>query len=86
MAKTAEEPKDDGKEIMHVLEVQKDIGIKKKIIYSEQNSLRENESEDIILDYSNVKRVDLSIVQVILYAGVKLKKEKKLSAVISHII
>lgn len=65
---------------MNILEVPEDIGIKNiKKFHSELGGLISNESEKIILDFSNVKRVDLSLVQILLALGQKFNgKEDKI--------
>jgi len=62
---------------MKVIDIPDDIGVKNiKGFYSTLKDTLKNESE-IHLNFSKVKRIDLSLAQVLLSAGKESKKENK---------
>ena len=71
-----------------VVELNEDIGIKTiKEFYLQLKELLKKETE-IVLDFKKVKRLDLSVVQVLIAANresVKNKKHIKLKSVSKHV-
>jgi anti-anti-sigma factor len=58
-----------------IIELDENIGIKTiKNFYLQLKEILDSESE-IILDFKNVKRIDLSLVQVIISANREVKKK-----------
>lgn len=68
---------------MKLIQLSEDIGIKKIMrFYLELKDIIFNEDEKetdsgVVLDFSNVKRVDLSLIQVIMAADKELRSQGK---------
>ena len=57
--------------------VSEDIGIKKIHDFYRDLASELNSSDEIVLDFVNVARVDLSVIQVIIAAGRKAREQGK---------
>lgn len=67
-----------GKKGMKVIKLHEDIGIKNiKSFFSNLKDLVINNESDIVLDFSNVTRIDLSLIQAIMSASHEIKKTGK---------
>ena len=63
---------------MKVIELSEDVGVKNiKSFYLELKNVLESDESEIILDFSEVRRVDLSLIQVIMAADRELKRQGK---------